>query len=136
VKKLTQEEMINYWRETSDQDYKTMMNLFDSNDFHWCLFMGHLVIEKLLKAIFVKNNGINAILPKIHDLLVIADKAGLKTGESQKDLLDIITTFNISARYPDYKKEFYRKCTEEFTKLRIDEIKEVRLWLISILETK
>jgi HEPN domain-containing protein len=136
VKKLTQAEIINYWRETSDLDYKTMMNLFDSKDYHWCLFMGHLVIEKLLKAIFVKNNGVNAILPKIHDLLVIADKAGLETTECQKDLLDIITTFNISARYPDYKQEFYRKCSEEFTRIRMTEIKEVRQWLISILEIK
>jgi HEPN domain-containing protein len=133
---LTQEEMIKYWWEISDQDYNTMANLFNSKDYHWCLFMGHLVIEKLLKAIFIKNNGVNQNLPKIHDLLVIADKAGLMTNERQKDLLDIITTFNISARYPDYKQDFYKKCTQEFTKARIDEIKEIRIWLISILESK
>lgn len=132
---MTQEEMINYWRDTSEQDYKTMINLYNSKDYHWCLFMGHLVIEKLLKATFIKSNGVNVNLPKIHDLLVLADKAGLNTTEEQKDLLDKITTFNISARYPDYKQEFYRKCTEEFTKARTDEIKEVRQWLISILET-
>lgn len=91
--------------------------------------------EKLLKGIYIKNT-ISDNPPKTHDLMVIADKAGLETDEKQKDLLDMITTFNISARYPDYKQSFYQKCTEEFTLARINEIKELRVWMTSILEKK
>ena len=54
----------------------------------------------------------------------------------REDMLDLITTFNISTRYPDYKLSFYKKCTELYTADRISEIKELRLWLISILESK
>jgi HEPN domain-containing protein len=133
---LTKEELILYWRETSEQDFKTMINLFKSKDYHWSLFIGHLVIEKLMKAIYVKNTPFDSNPPKTHDLLVISEKAGLTTTEMQKDLLDMFTTFNISTRYPDYKQNFYKKCTEEFTNNRINEIKELRLWLISILESK
>ncbi len=32
-----------------------MLNLFDTKDYHWSLFMGHLVIEKLLKGKIVKE---------------------------------------------------------------------------------
>lgn len=28
-------------------DYNTMLNLFKSKDYHWNLFVGHLVIEEL-----------------------------------------------------------------------------------------
>ncbi|MBU2599298.1 hypothetical protein KJ849_01790 [bacterium] len=41
----------------------------------------------------------------------------------------MITTFNINVRYPDYKHEFYQKCTKEYTETNISKIKELRLWL-------
>lgn len=131
---MKKEDLIRYWIETSEQDYVTMHNLYESKDYHWSLFMGHLVIEKLLKAIYIKNVDTNP--PRIHDLLRLADKAKISTTEEQKDLLDLITTFNINARYPDYKRRFYKKCTYEYTTENIKKIKELRLWLLSILKKK
>ncbi len=49
-------ELIKYWEETSDKDYITMQHLYYSGDYHWSLFVGHIVIEKLLKACYVKFN--------------------------------------------------------------------------------
>ena len=124
-------ELIKYWTETSEQDYNTMMNLFKSKDYHWSLFMGHLVIEKLLKALHIKN--INSNTPKIHDLLRLAQKTNLELTNKQQDQFDTITTYNISARYPDYKQAFYKKCTYEYTNFNIEEIKELRVWLLSLI---
>ena len=93
--------------------------------------MGHLVMEKLLKALYIKN--INNNIPKIHDLLRLAEKTKLELTNKQQDQLDIITTFNISARYPDYKQAFYKKCTYEYTNSNIEEIKELRVWLLSLI---
>lgn len=95
----------------------------------------HLVIEKLLKAIFIKRTSLGHP-PRTHDLLLLSEKSKLYTDEIQKDTLDLITTFNISARYPDYKKSFYEKCTEAYATEQIDKIKELRIWLRSILEEK
>jgi hypothetical protein len=39
------EKTINHWISRSDQDFDTMINLYNSKGFHWALFMGHLVIE-------------------------------------------------------------------------------------------
>jgi HEPN domain-containing protein len=108
-----------------------MNNLFTSGDYVWALFLGHLVIEKLLKAIAVKN-GIE-IIPKIHDLNKLSKISNLNSSEEKGDLLDIITSFNIEARYPDYKKEFYKKCTQEFTSFYKEKINELRLWLLDQL---
>ncbi|MCX7884917.1 MAG: HEPN domain-containing protein [Caloramator sp.] len=127
-------EIINYWRETADKDYNTMIHLYESKDYNWSLFLGHLVIEKLLKALYVKNVDKN--VPKTHDLLRLAEKAGIETTEEQKDLFDLITTFNISVRYPDYKQSFYKKCNQEFTKINIEKIEELRKWLLSMIETE
>ena len=132
---MQREEIIKYWRNSADNDFVTMMNLFKSKDYHWSLFVGHLVIEKLLKALFVKNKG-NENPPRTHDLLLLAGKAEVAVDSKREDMLDLITTFNISTRYPDYNLSFYKKCTESYTADRISEIKELRLWLISILESK
>jgi HEPN domain-containing protein len=87
---MYKETLINYWVETANRDYNTMLNLFKSKDYNWSLFMGHLVIEKLLKAIYVKNIDNNP--PRIHDLLRLSEKAQIYTTEVQKDELDLVTT--------------------------------------------
>lgn len=57
----------------------------------------------------------------------------LELTERQEQLLNIITKFNISARYDDYKKEFQNKCTDEYTEEQLSNIEEVRTWIKSLL---
>ena len=124
---MTKEELIEYWVSSSDKDFKTMENLVKSTDYLWALFIGHLVVEKLLKAYYVKTVDDNP--PWIHQLLKLAEKTDLSLTEEQKDAFLLITTFNINVRYPDYKYEFYKKCTKKYTETNIAKIKELRLWL-------
>lgn len=105
-----------------------MNHLFEKEDYHWALFIGHLVIEKLLKACFVKNIDTQHP-PPIHNLLRLAEQANLQLSEEQKDILVTITTFNIRARYDDYQLAFYRTCTREYTEKWISEIKGLRKWI-------
>lgn len=131
---MTKEELINFWETSSDEDFKTMENLFNSKDYHWALFISHLVLEKLLKAVYIKN--VNDTPPFIHNLSLLAEKSKLILTDEQKDFLDLVTTFNIKARYPDYKKKFYNKCTKAFTTKNIEKIKEFRLWIKKQLKNK
>ena len=52
---MEKKELIKYWIESSEIDYLAMENLFRSKDYVWSLFLGHLVVEKLLKALSVYN---------------------------------------------------------------------------------
>ena len=133
---MKNQDLIDYWKDTSNKDYTTMMNLFKSKDYHWSLFMGHLVIEQLLKAIYLKNTADKTQPPRTHDLLSLAARAKIEPSERQQDLLDMITTFNISARYPDYKYSFYKKCTCDYTEERITEIRELREWLLIEIDNR
>ena len=49
------DELIKYWIDASEVDFVAMNNLFNSKDYVWALFLGHLVIEKLIKALAAKN---------------------------------------------------------------------------------
>ncbi len=97
----------------------------------WALFLGHLVLEKLLKAYYVRQVGME--VPYTHDLTKIAELGRLSLSEDQKDFLDEVTTFNIKARYPDYKNRFSRKATKEFAEKYMGKIKEFRLWLRAMM---
>jgi HEPN domain-containing protein len=125
---MEKQDLIKYWIKSSDNDYSTSEHLFLSKDYSWCLFIGHLVIEKLLKACYVKNVGSNNP-PFSHDLLRIAEKSGLELNDEIKDLLDIITSFNIMTRYDNYKMEFFERCTSEYASEYFNKIKDLRLWL-------
>ena len=127
-------DLMNFWINGSDEDYDTMMYLKAGQKNTWCLFMGHLVIEKLLKALYAKNNKNAPHAPKSHDLIYLAEKNRLKLTERQEDLFDTFTRFNMNGRYDDYKKTFAEKCTNEYTLEQIKNIEEFRKWLKSLLK--
>lgn len=121
------DKVINHRKTTSDEDYKTMTELHKSKTFHWALFMGHISVEKLLKAYYVKINRKHA--PPIHNLYRLAELSNLKLDEEYSDWLDTITSFNINARYDDFKREFYKQCTKEYTDIWIERINKIRQWI-------
>jgi HEPN domain-containing protein len=108
-----------------------MTVMFNSKRYSWALFIGHLMIEKLLKAYFVKVKS--DYPPFIHNLLRLAEKADLKLTDERKEQLVTITAFNINARYDDYKMSFKKQCTPEFTSEWIEKLKELRLWIKKLI---
>jgi HEPN domain-containing protein len=130
------EELIKYWQETADDDFGAMTTMFDAGKYSWSLFIGHLVIEKLLKGLYAKVNPQTPHAPKIHDLVSLANKCKLTVNDDKGTKLEIITHFNIEARYDTIKREFNKICTKEFTAEQIEIIKEVRIWLKELLAQK
>ena len=70
-------------------------------------FMCHQVVEKALKAFFVKN--LKTQPPYMHNLTRLAEKSGLyeRMGETQKDFYDFLDLLNIEARYPTENNSCY-----------------------------
>lgn len=56
---MNKKEYIHYWLKSYEEDFETMKSLFNSERFLHSLFFGHLCLEKLLKALWVKNNEDN-----------------------------------------------------------------------------
>ena len=127
-------DLMKYWIKSSDKDYDVMLDLKEKNRNTYCLFFGQMVIEKLLKALYAKNNKGAPYAPKSHDLLYLAEKLNIELTEEQEITLNEITTFNLSTRYDDYKRAFYNKCSDEYTEEQINKIKEVKTWLEIMLK--
>ena len=122
-------DLMEYWFKSADEDYDTMLYMKAGKKNTWCLFMGHLVIEKLLKGLYAKNNPDDPIAPKIHNLILLSQKANLEVPAEIREKIQTINTFNISARYDDYKRTFDEKCTDEYTSEQVKNVEEVQKWL-------
>ena len=64
-----------------------------------------------------------------HRLVYLAEKSGLVITEDQIEFLEIVTDFNLEARYPDENFSFYKRCTKEFTIQYLNQIEEMKKWL-------
>ena len=105
--------VIQHWIDSSEENYRSMHNLLKSKEYSWALFLGHLVLEKLLKALYVKKFHEHAIFK--HDLLRLARNIELELPTNFEEWLDEISTFNLNARYDNYKYNFNKLCKKEFT---------------------
>jgi HEPN domain-containing protein len=125
------EKVKKHWVETSDEDFQTMLKLYQSKSFSWALFLGHISIEKLIKAYYVGKFKKHA--PYIHNLYRLAELCEIDLSDDKADWLDKITSFNLNARYDDYKREFHKLCTPEFTEEWVEKTKILRSWLKQML---
>ena len=128
---MTLEEHIKYWLDIADRDLEVAESLFSNCHYLHCLFFGHLVIEKALKANWVKV--FEETPPKIHDLVKLADKTHFNLGSFDVSFLDELNKFNLESQYPDYKLEIYKLCTKEYTLILFIRIKEFFQWIKSQL---
>jgi HEPN domain-containing protein len=132
---MTINEHIQHWIDSAENDLETANILFNSKRYDWCLFISHLVVEKAVKAVFVLNND-NKIPPKTHNLLKLAKNSNLDLSKEQELLFKEISSFNIEARYPQYKQEFYKLCNREFTIKYFNKIKDIFKWIKYHIESK
>ncbi|MFH0790004.1 MAG: HEPN domain-containing protein [Candidatus Omnitrophota bacterium] len=121
------QEIIKYWFTASKQDFETAEILFKNKKYHHTLFFCHLSIEKFLKAIIVKTT--QEAPPLVHDLVRLAERTSIDLSAKLKNELAEISTFNIEARYDDYKLSFYKKANKRFTSKYITMTRRILRWL-------
>ncbi|MDM8526379.1 HEPN domain-containing protein [Desulfococcaceae bacterium HSG8] len=126
------EEHIDYWLQSAEHDLDAAEALFVAGKYDWCLFLGHLVLEKGLKAAYVRDNQ-NRLPPRIHNLVKLAENTSLVLSGEQITLFNEVNSFNLEARYPDSRHEFYRQCTKSFTEGYFTQIREQFQWIKSQL---
>jgi HEPN domain-containing protein len=73
--------------------------LINNKKFVEGLFFCHLVIEKILKALVVKNT--KNLPPKSHNLEYLSRLANVDLSEEQKDFMAILMKYQLEGRYPE-----------------------------------
>ncbi|HCM81858.1 TPA: DNA-binding protein [Patescibacteria group bacterium] len=124
---MSQKEAVRRWIDSADDDWETAEALYKSKKFAYCLFFSHLALEKSFKALFISQK--DTVPPITHDVLLLAKKTGHPLNERSIADFSEITTFNVEARYDVYKTELHKKATRAFTKMYMDKISLIRLWI-------
>ena len=128
------EKIVISWVEGAEKDWLACQHLYDAGDYPQCLFWGHLVLEKVLKAIVVKVTLEQS--PFSHDLVFLASKAHVGLDKVKRDLLNEVNAFNQFGRYDSEVVDFMKKCNPEYAQKYFDVIKNLYKWLIDYFQKK
>ncbi len=119
--------IIKYWLEGAERSYDTAKYLFKGKRYSDALFFCHLTLEKVLKGLVVQKTKTQA--PYTHDLEKLAFLTALEFTKTQRKNLKVITDFNLSCRYDNFKYAFYKKCTQGYTEEYFKIFERLYLWL-------
>ena len=129
---MTKEQYIDYWIDTSSNDWVTVEAMFTAGRYLHCLFWAHLALEKLAKALWVKNH-VDNIPPKVHNIVWLLEEAQVEIPPDDKIFLEVFNRFQLSTRYPDYLRNIEKICTGDLTIEQLDKVKEIRQCLLNKL---
>lgn len=109
---MTEQDALKNWKKGAADALDTAEKLFTDKKYHHSLFFLHLAIEKLIKALHQKKR--NEPAPPIHNLARLVELCKLDVNEQIEREIKEISSFNVSARYDDYKFSFYKKATRNY----------------------
>lgn len=108
---MSKDEIVRSLTFKSEKDIESAISLSQAGHYDWSLFIWHLAIEKIIKA---KTISQNKQIVYTHNLVRLIKFTDIDLSDELEDYLDEITTYNIEARYDDYKLSFYKKATKEY----------------------
>lgn len=124
---------VEYWIDMAKYDFDTAKAMNESKRYLYVGFMCHQVMEKALKAYFVKHKDSNP--PYTHNLTLLAEKSGIydEMTDEQKDFIDFLEPLNIEARYPTTKEKLLAILNEEKCQVLINKTEGEFEWVMKKL---
>ena len=122
------DKQITFWRDGAQEDWAVACDLLDRSHIRHGLFFAHLALEKALKAHVCRAT--RDLAPRLHNLVRLAELAGLGLQPDQVDVLAEMNSFNIEGRYPDALSPIP---SQEEARRYMTQGEEVFKWLIHLL---
>jgi HEPN domain-containing protein len=96
---LDREKHAAFWKTGAEEDLGAAARLLETGHRRHGLFFAHLAVEKALKGLATLRTG--EVPPKSHDLLRLADVAGLVVDEERAVAMARLGRFCMEGRYPE-----------------------------------
>ena len=129
----TKEEHIHHWLKSAENDFDTASYLLAGKRYVYALFFCHLTIEKISKAIWIKNNEAN-IPPKMHNLLALLQLSKTEMPNNFIELIVNLNKFQIEGRYPSEIVELTSATENGVAQFFFYETKYLKEWLLKKLQ--
>ncbi|QDA60461.1 HEPN domain-containing protein [Hymenobacter jejuensis] len=129
---MTKQEHVAYWKETAEQDWSSAQVLFGAGNYLNSLFLAHLVIEKLSKALWVQENT-DDYPPRIHNIIRLLAATSYALNPAETVLVAELNQFQMEGRYPDYSRTVYQQATASHTQNVLRDTASLRQCLLNKL---
>ena len=113
---------------SSNYDMQTAKAMFETGRYLYVVFICPLAMEKMLKALLSQKYP-QDIPPKIHNLITLAQKAGIKPPDNLKDFFLRIDNVSVVTRYPEDMRALAKDFNKESAKLILSETRKILKWL-------
>ncbi len=123
---------VQYWVDISRYDLDTAHSLLKSKRYLYVLFMCQQATEKMLKGVVILKT--RNFPPRIHDLVRLAEAAGLKKGDIDFEFLDKLSFYYIETRYPEEHFKLHRVVSNRTADAYYKNTKRLCLWLRRLLK--
>lgn len=115
---------LNYWLSGAEDALGSAELLITGGRYNFGVFLLHLAIEKMLKALVVQETG--DVPPKSHDLLLLADRAKLHPPAHVTLVLGEFQEYCMAGRYPDAEPA---QADRTLADRELNRAKQACLWL-------
>lgn len=120
--------VVRNWAETSNYDLRTAEAMYKAGRYLYVVFMCHLAIEKMLKAILAQKYP-EDVPPKIHNLINLAQKTEVALPDHLKDFFQRIDNVSVITRYPEDLRTLSKEFNQETAERILTETKRMIKWL-------
>ena len=110
-----------------DYDIQTAESLFKARRYIYVIFMCHLAVEKLLKALIAESAA--APPPRTHNLYRLLELANVALPQAHSDIVAKLNTMSIATRYPEDVAALAAEVTRKVAQDYLTATKECIQWL-------
>ncbi|MGB5158898.1 HEPN domain-containing protein [Desulfobacterium sp. N47] len=118
------------WSEQAHYDLKTAQAMMESGRYLYVLFCCQQSVEKMLKALIAQRT--QEFPPRLHNLIRLADAAGIKLEEDMADFLRELSAYYIQTRYPEEIADLSSQVKDRAAQEILTKTEGVILWLSSM----
>lgn len=115
------------WLKSADYDLKTAVSLLKNRRYLYVVFMCHLSLEKMFKAVL--SEALSELPPYTHNLNRLLELGGIALPEELQSFVNTINLQSVPTRYPEdftrLSKELNAKTAAEYMR----QTKRIVQWL-------
>src|SRR4030042_1554598 len=115
------------WIDSSDYDFITADHMLQTERYIYVVFMCHLAIEKLLKAILHEVSG--SLPSKTHDLIYLLKMADVRMPDHLSEFIGKINNASVVTRYPEDLSQILSAYPASVARDYFNKAREVLEWL-------
>jgi HEPN domain-containing protein len=109
--------------------------MYKAGRYLYVVFMSHLAIEKMLKAILAQKYPVD-VPPKIHNLIQLVQRTEIDLPDQLKDFFQRLDNVSVATRYPEDLRTLSKEFNQDTAKLILAETKRMIKWLKQHLESE